>query len=74
LEVPHDEGNMSERIESLLNIVRQGFGIGCLGVGLAKHSPLVVIPPGVFLVGRDVFSKLIHQTVAHKTDIPLEMM
>jgi hypothetical protein len=37
-EVAQDTGNMSEQIESSVDIARREFGIGCLGVGIAKRS------------------------------------
>jgi len=37
-EVAHDTGNMSKQVESLVNMVRREFGIGCLGVGIAERS------------------------------------
>ena len=72
-EVVHDTGNMSKQVESSVNMARREFGIGCLGVGIAEHSILVVIPPGVFLVRRDIISNLVLWTLAPKTDMPPEM-
>ena len=37
-EVAYDTGNMSKHVESLVDMVRREFGIGCLGVGIADHS------------------------------------
>jgi len=37
-EVAHNSGNMSKHVESSENMVRQEFGIGCLGVGIAECS------------------------------------
>ena len=37
-EVPYDTGNMSKHFESSVNMARQEFGIGCLGVGIAERS------------------------------------
>jgi hypothetical protein len=37
-EVTHDTGNMSKHIEFSVNMARQEFGIGCLGVGIAERS------------------------------------
>jgi hypothetical protein len=73
-EAARNSGNMSKHVESLVNMVRQGFGIGCLGVHIAMRLILVVIPPGVLLVRSDVISKLVLFTLAPKTDMPLDMM
>jgi hypothetical protein len=37
-EVAHDTGNMSKHFESLVNMARREFGIGCLGIGIAERS------------------------------------
>jgi hypothetical protein len=37
-EVAHDTGNMSKHVESSVNMARQVFGIGCLGVAIAERS------------------------------------
>jgi hypothetical protein len=37
-EVAHDKGNMSKHVESLEDMSGREFGIGCLGVCIAKHS------------------------------------
>jgi hypothetical protein len=37
-EVAHDTGNMSKNVESSVNMARQEFGIGCLGVDIAERS------------------------------------
>jgi hypothetical protein len=37
-EVAHDTGIMSKHVESSVNMARQEFGIGCLGVGIAERS------------------------------------
>jgi len=37
-EVAHDTGNMSKHVVSLVHMAQRGFGIGCLGVGIAEHS------------------------------------
>ena len=34
----NDTWNMSKRVESSVNMARQEFSIGCLGVGIAEHS------------------------------------
>jgi len=34
----NDTRNMSKRVESSVNMARQEFSIGCLGVGIAEHS------------------------------------
>jgi hypothetical protein len=73
-EVAHNTGNMSKLVESSVNMARQEFGIGCLGVGIAEHSIEVVIPPRVLLVRRDIISKFVLWTLTPKTDMPLEMM
>jgi hypothetical protein len=73
-EVAHDTGNMSKHVESSVNMIRQELGIGCLGVGIAEHSRLVVIPPGLLLVSRDIISKCVLWTLSPKMDMPLEMM
>jgi hypothetical protein len=36
-EVVHDTGNMSKHVESSVNMARQEFGIGCLGVGIVER-------------------------------------
>jgi hypothetical protein len=38
LEVAHDTGNMLKHVESSVDMARQDFGIGCLGVGIAERS------------------------------------
>ena len=73
-EVTHNTGNMSKQVESMVNIARREFCISCLGVGLAERSTLVVIPPGVWLVRRDIISKFIIWTLAPRRDMPHEMM
>jgi hypothetical protein len=73
-EVSHNTGNMSKHVESSVNMARREFGIGCLGVGIAERSILVVIPPGVLLVRRHIISMFVLWTLAPKTDMPLEMM
>ena len=73
-EVAHDTGNMTKHLESLVNMARRQFGIGCLGVGIAERSIKVMIPPGVLLVRRDIISKFVLWTLAPETDMPLEMM
>jgi len=55
-------------------MARREFGIGCLGVGIAEHSIVVVIPPGVLLVRRDRISRFFVWTLAQKTDMLLNMM
>jgi len=37
-EVTPDTGNMSKRLESLVNVARREFSIGCLSVGVAERS------------------------------------
>jgi len=37
-EVAHDTGSMSKPVESSVDMARQDFGIGCLGVGIAERS------------------------------------
>jgi hypothetical protein len=73
-EVVHNAGNMSKHDESLVNMVRTEFGIGCLGVGIAERSIKVVIPPGVLLVRMHLISKFVLWTLAPKTDMPHEML
>ena len=73
-EVTHDTGNMSKHVESLVDMARREFGIGCLGVDIAQRSIQVVIPPGVLLVRRDIISNFVVWTLAPKTDMPFEMM
>jgi hypothetical protein len=73
-EVAHDTGNMSKHVEFSVNIARREFGIGCLGVGIAECSILVVIPPGVLVVRRDIISKFVLWTLKLTTDLLLEMM
>jgi len=55
-------------------MARRVFGIGCLGVGIAEGSLLVVIPPGVLLVRMHIISKFVLPTLAPKTDLPLGMI
>ena len=62
-EVAHDTSIMSEHVEYSVNMEQREFGIRCLGVGIAKRSILVVIPPGVLLVRRDIISKFILWTL-----------
>ena len=73
-EVTHNTRNMSKHIEFGVNMSRPEFSILCLGVGIAKHSIQVVIPPGVFLVRRDIISKFVLWTPEPKRDMPLKMM
>ena len=73
-EVAHNTGTMSKHVESLVNMVRREISIGCPGAGLVEHSILVVIPPGVLLVSRDIISKFVFWGLAPKTDTPLKMM
>jgi hypothetical protein len=54
-------------------MVQPEFGIGWLGVGIAERSILVVIPPGVLLVTRDLISKFLLWTLAPKSDMLLKM-
>jgi hypothetical protein len=72
--VAHNSGNVSKHVESLVNMARREFGIGCLGVGIAEHSIHVVIPPGVLLLRMHIMSKFVLWTLAPKTDMSLEMM
>jgi len=37
-EVTHDPGNMSKHLEFSMDIARQEFGIGCLGIVIAERS------------------------------------
>ena len=37
-EVAHNTGNMSNNVESWINMPRREFGIGWLGVGIAERS------------------------------------
>jgi hypothetical protein len=73
-EVAHNTGNMSKHVESLVNMARREFLIGCLGVGIAERSIKVVIPPGVLLVRMHIISKFFLWTLVPKTDMSLEMM
>jgi hypothetical protein len=73
-EVAHNTGNVLKHLESLVNMARGEFGIGCLGVGIAELSIKVVTPPGVLLVMMHIISKIFVWTLAPKTDMPLEMM
>jgi len=73
-EVAHNTVNMSKHAASSVDMVGQEFGIGFLGVGILERSLLVVIPPGVLLVRRDIISKFVLWTLAPKTYMPLEMM
>jgi hypothetical protein len=49
-EVAHETGDMSKHTESLVDMVRQEFHIGCLGIGFAECSIKAVVPSGVLLV------------------------
>jgi len=73
-EVAHEEGKMSNHDESLVNMDRREFGIGCLGVGIGERSIYVVILPGVLLVRRGIISKFVLWTLAPKINMSLEMM
>jgi len=73
-EVTHDTGNISKHVRSSVNMARQEFGIGSLGVGIAERSIQVVIPPGVLLVSRGIISKFTLWTLAPETHMSLEMM
>ena len=73
-EVANDTGNTFKHVESSVTMMQQVFGIGCLGVGIAEHLILVVIPLGVSLVMRNIISKFVIRTLAPKTDTPLEMV
>jgi len=70
----HNTGNMLKHVKSSLNMARREFSIGCLGVGIAERSIQVIIPPGVLLARRGIISKFVLWMLAHKTDLPLEMM
>jgi hypothetical protein len=72
--VVHITENMSTHLESLVNIARQGFGIRCLGVGVAERSLHVVIPPRVLLVRMHKIPKLVIWTLVPKRDMPLEIV
>jgi hypothetical protein len=37
-EIAHDTGNMLKHVESMVDMARREFGIGCLGFGIAEHS------------------------------------
>jgi hypothetical protein len=73
-EVAHNTGNVSKQVESSVNMARRAFGIGCPGVGIAEHSTIVVLPPGVLLVRMHIIAKIVLWTLAPKTDMSLEMM
>jgi hypothetical protein len=51
-EVAYVTGNMVKHIESLVNMLRQEFHIGCLCIGIAELSISVVISPWVLLARR----------------------
>jgi len=36
-EIAHHKGNMSQHVESSVNMARREFGIRCLGVGIAER-------------------------------------
>jgi hypothetical protein len=36
-EVAHDTGNMSNNVQSSVDLVRREFGVGYHGVGIAEH-------------------------------------
>jgi hypothetical protein len=36
-EVAHDTGNMSNNVESSVDMARREFGVSYLGVGIAEH-------------------------------------
>jgi hypothetical protein len=73
-EVAHNRGNVLKNGESLVNMARREFGIGCHGVGITEHSIYVVIIPGVLLVRMHIISKFVLWTLTPKTDMLLEMM
>jgi hypothetical protein len=73
-EVAHDTGNISEHVESSVDMARHAFGIGCLGVGIAECSIYVMIPPGMLLVRREIISKFILWSLAPKIEMSLETM
>jgi len=73
-EVAHNTGNELKHVESSVNMARRKFCIGCLGVGIAERSILVVIPPGVLLVRIHIISMFVLGTLGQTTDMPLEMM
>jgi hypothetical protein len=52
----------------------RAIGIGWLGVGIAEVSILVVIPPGVLLVRRDIISNFILWRLRSKMNIVLKMI
>jgi hypothetical protein len=58
-EVAYDIGNMVKHIESLVNMLRQEFHIGCLCGGIAEHSISVVISLWELLARRDIISNFV---------------
>jgi hypothetical protein len=72
VEVAHNNGNMSNRVEFLGNMVRQEFGIGRHRDWVSERCILVMILPGV--VRSYIISKLVLWTLAPNTDMPLQMI
>jgi hypothetical protein len=73
-EVAHETGDMSKHTESLVDMVRQEFHIGCLSIGFAECSIRAVVPSGVLLVRRDILFKFVLWTLAPNTQMSLTVM
>jgi hypothetical protein len=69
-EIPHNTGNMSDIVYSLVNMAPRQFSIGGLLVGIAQCSTSVLIPLGVLLVSRDTISQCILWILAVRTCTP----
>jgi len=57
-----------------VNMARREFSIGCLGVGIAERSILVVNPPAVLHVYRDISFKFVQCSLSPIIDMPLGMI
>jgi hypothetical protein len=58
-EVAHNTGNISKHVESSVIMAQPEFAIGFVGVGITEHLKLVVIPPEVLLVRREIISMFV---------------
>jgi len=70
----HVTGYMLKHVESLVDMARPEFHIGCLGIGITACSIYIVIPLGVLLARSYMISEFDLWTLAPKTEMPLEMM
>jgi hypothetical protein len=65
---------ISKDIEFAENMIRREYRIGCLGVGITERSIQVVLPLGVLLCRRVIFSKFVLCTLSPSSDMPLNIM